>query len=226
MADVDTAVSAALKLIEPGRGDFLLESVEGGERRGRHSLIGLAPDLMFRAHGDKAEINRNWAADSDAFEPLDGNPLDALRALVAECSADIPDELPKALACLVGYFGYETIGLVEKIPRNDPSPIDVPDMLFARPTVLLVFDRLKDELFLVAPVWAGDSEDEARERLDEAERKLAQPLPAHRVMTSDLKMPEKLDPVLEPGRYADMVLKAKDYIEAGDIFQVVLIFIT
>ena len=112
IADTETPVAAALKLIEPGRGDYLLESVEGGATRGRHSLIGLAPDLVFRASGDRAEINRHWATDRDAFEPAGQPTLAALRALVAECRGDVPADLPRALACLVGYFGYETIGLV------------------------------------------------------------------------------------------------------------------
>lgn len=223
IADTESAVSAALKLIQPGRGDFLLESVEGGERRGRHSLIGLAPDLVFRGKGRSCEINRNWLTDREGFDALPNMPLDELRTLINECTADIPPELPKALACLVGYFGYETFGLVEKIPRADASPVDVPDILFVRPTVLLVFDRLKDELFLVAPVWKDDEEAVARERLDEVERKLGEPLPeSKRAASFGDVMPERLDPVLPPGRYRDMVLAAKEYIEAGDIFQVVL----
>src|SRR5262249_41854597 len=153
IADTDTPVSAALKLIEPGRGDFLLESVEGGETRGRHSLIGLAPDLVFRADGDRATINRQWAVDRAAFAPEAKGTLDAMRALVAACRMEVPPELPRALACLVGYFAYETIGLVERLPRPEADPLGLPDMIFVRPTVILVFDRLADELFLVAPVW-------------------------------------------------------------------------
>jgi anthranilate synthase component 1 len=113
IADTETPVSAALKLFVPERGDFILESVEGGETRGRHSLIGIAPDLVFRAAGDKAEINRHWMTDRDAFAPSPLRSLDALRALAADCRMDVPGDLPPALACLVGYFGYETIGLVE-----------------------------------------------------------------------------------------------------------------
>ena len=115
VADAETPVGAAAKLIEAERGDFLLESVEGGEIRGRYSLLGLAPDLVFRASGAKAEINRSWQVDRSTFEPSDKTALDALRDLVGECRIDVPDGLPPALACLVGYFGYETIGLVEKL---------------------------------------------------------------------------------------------------------------
>jgi anthranilate synthase component 1 len=156
IADTETPVSAAMKLIESERGDFILESVEGGSVRGRYSLIGLAPDLVFRATGRACEINRTWRTDRTAFEPLTADPLTGLRALVAECRAEVDPALPPALACLVGYFAYETIGLVEKLPRPADNGLGTPDMLFVRPTVVLVFDRLADVLYVVAPVWADD----------------------------------------------------------------------
>lgn len=106
VADTETPVAAALKLIEPGRGDFLLESVEGGSVRGRHSLIGLAPDLVFRATGPEAAINPHWLTDRETFAPCAEPALEALRSLVQSCRMDVPAELPRALACLVGYFSY------------------------------------------------------------------------------------------------------------------------
>jgi anthranilate synthase component I len=231
IADTDTPVSVALKTMEPGRGDFILESVEGGETRGRHSLVGLAPDLVFRAYGSNAEINADWTNDRAAFTASPLPALDALRALAGQCRMDVPDILPPALACLVGYFGYETIGLVEKLPRAQASELEVPDMLFVRPTVILVFDRLKDELFLVAPIWPDSGQNAesliaaANERLDLVERQIEKPLPP--ISDTDLERTPALDdlaltPVLADGEYRDMVLRAKDYIEAGDIFQVVL----
>jgi len=226
IADTDTPVSTALKLIEPGRGDFLLESVEGGAVRGRYSLIGVAPDLVFRAHGNAAEINPAWLTDRAAFAAVDGGALAALRALVGRCRMDVPEGLPPALACLVGYFGYETVGLVEKLPRPAENPIGVPDMLFVRPTLILVFDRLADELHLVAPVWPethGSPERkvaDAHERIEAAAARLAAPLP--RAATPPPAADFAVTPVLAPGRYAAMVERAKDYIAAGDIFQVVI----
>ncbi|MCH7862586.1 MAG: anthranilate synthase component I [Proteobacteria bacterium] len=226
IADTETPVAAALKLIEAGRGDFLLESVEGGATRGRYSLIGLAPDLVFRAHGHDAAINRHWASDRDAFVPCTAPTLEALRQLVAECRADVPEGLPSALACLVGYFGYETVGLVEALPQPAADPLGLPDMIFVRPTVILVFDRLADALYLVAPVWPGSGIDparavaEAQDRLDATAARLAStPLPAP--VRAELPEPA-YTPALPAGRYAEMVARAKDYIVAGDIFQVVL----
>jgi anthranilate synthase component 1 len=225
IADTGTPVGAAVKLIEEGRGDFLLESVEGGEVRGRYSLLGLDPDLVFRATGKTCEINRQWRSDRAAFAPLAGDSLSELRALVASCHIEVPPALPRALACLVGYFGYETIGLVEKLPRAPQSDLELPDMLFVRPTLILVFDRLGDELFCVAPVWPSASAPErtlaaAEERIDGALHSLAGPAPA---LPADATLREPtLTPTMPAEDYAAMVLRAKDYIEAGDIFQVVL----
>ncbi|MFV0644600.1 MAG: anthranilate synthase component I [Sphingomonadaceae bacterium] len=226
IADTCTPVGAALRLFEPERGDFLLESVEGGEVRGRYSLIGLNPDLVFRATGQQAEINPVWQQDRTAFTPCDGTSLDELRELVASCRIEVPPALPSALACLVGYFGYETVGLVEKLPRAPQSGLDMPDMLFVRPTIILVFDNLTDELFCVAPVWPDSDGDPAMmieragEQIDDTLRGLARPLPPEPQVKG---LPEMaLNPTMSGDEYAAMVTRAREYIEAGDIFQVVL----
>jgi anthranilate synthase component 1 len=226
IADSDTPVGAARRLIEPGRGDFLLESVEGGEVRGRYSLLGLDPDLVFRARGAVAEINRNWQLDREAFVPLTGNALGELRALSGACQiAPMPVGLPPALACLVGYQGYETIGLVETLPRAPDSPLALPDMLFVRPTVILVFDGLTNALFAIAPIWqAADPQAavvRAGERIDATLSQLRQPMPER----DAAPVPDSLldlAPVIASDDYKAMALRAKDYIVAGDIFQVVL----
>lgn len=227
IADTETPISAALKLIEPGRGDFLLESVEGGRSRGRYSLLGLAPDLVFRAHGDRAETNRCWATDRNAFEAEIQPTLIALRALVENCRIDVPVELPSALACLVGYFGYENVGLVERLPQPPLNPLALPDMMFVRPTLVLVFDRLADRLFVVAPVWPGGRVDFAVERIEAALAKLVAPAEAGAAESRAFASPTApasagATPNLALGRYAAMVARAKAYIAAGDIFQVVL----
>ncbi|WP_434781449.1 anthranilate synthase component I [Aurantiacibacter hainanensis] len=227
VADTETPIGAALKLIEPGRGDFLLESVEGGEIRGRYSLLGLDPDLMFRATGAAAEVNREWRHDREAFDPLDGDAMAELRALANACRIDMPEGLPPALACLVGYFGYETIGLVEDLPRAPQSELDLPDMLFARPALVLVFDGLTDALYAIAPLWAGTTDadadtriERAGERIDDVLRRLGGKVPE---TPCPADLPDAhLKAVTAPAEYERMVLRAKDYITAGDIFQVVL----
>ena len=226
MADIETPVGAALKLIEPERGDFLLESVEGGEVRGRYSLLGLDPDLVFRATGNRCEINRHWHSDRAAFEGLPGKSMAELRELVASCRiSDVPPELPRALACLVGYLGYETIGLVEDLPRAADSMLAVPDMLFVRPQLVLVFDGLSDELFCIAPLWTSQeipsrAVDRAGERIDAALRALSGGVPSGQPVVNVPAM----DPVptMAEADYHDMLIRAQEYIQAGDIFQVVL----
>jgi anthranilate synthase component 1 len=224
VADTETPVGAALKLIEAGRGDFLLESVEGGEVRGRYSLLGLDPDLVFRATGHACEVNRDWRRDREGFAALPGETLSELRALVEACRIEVPDDLPP-IACLVGYFGYETIGLVESLPRAPQSELALPDMLFVRPTTILVFDNLSDELFCIAPLWAdGAAPDRAieaaGERIDTALRALGGAVPANQ-RDSNFQ-PMALTPVMAASAYERMILAAKEYIAAGDIFQVVL----
>jgi anthranilate synthase component 1 len=230
IADSDTPVGAARRLIVPGRGDFLLESVEGGEVRGRYSLLGIDPDLVFRAKGAAAEINRDWRQDRGAFQPCAGDALAELRSLAAACRIDpMPEGLPPALACLVGYLGYETIGLVETLPRAPDSLLELPDMLFVRPTVVLVFDGLTNALFAIAPIWEASDPaaavNRAGERIDAALSQLAQAAPAadHPAAPAVLAdaLPD-LAPVIAAEDYKAMALKAKDYILAGDIFQVVL----
>ena len=224
VVDTLTPVGAALRLIEPERGDFLLESVEGGEVRGRYSLLGLDPDLVFVAQGKEASINARWRQDRAAFESRDGGALDELRALVARTRIDVSDALPPALAFLVGYFGYETIALAEDVPVAEAEGLGLPDMAFVRPTVLCVFDNLSDIMFCMAPVWPSANDDGAvaaaedgirttlarlSEREPRAEQAAGLPDPSFTAHT-------------DPARYGEMVEAAKDYIRAGDIFQVVL----
>jgi anthranilate synthase component 1 len=225
VADTETPVSAMLKLGLDGRGGFLLESVEGGAVRGRYSLLGLAPDLVWRAQGDSCEANPRFQDDPQAFAPCAGGTLAELRKLVAGIRMELPDALPSALSLLVGYMGYETAALVEKLPAPKADPLGVPDMLFMRPTLLLVFDRLKDELFIVAPAFPDGGSAEAQyraacERIETAAAKLARPVPVSRLAIGDVDVTPQ--PQTDPARYAAMVDRAKDYILAGDIFQVVL----
>src|SRR3546814_20618283 len=108
IADLETPVSAFLKLAEGKPNSFLFESVEGGSIIGRYSFLGMRPDLIWRCRGDRAEINRRARFDAASFEPLDGQVLQGLRALIEECRFELPGRLPPMASCLTGSMGYGT----------------------------------------------------------------------------------------------------------------------
>src|SRR5690606_13688887 len=152
VADLETPVSAMLKLAEGRPLSFLLESVEGGEVRGRYSIIGLEPDIVWRAFGDRAEINRSPRETPDTFEPEAAPTLVSLRALLERSRIETPPGLPPMAAGVFGYFGYDNVRLVERLPNVPPDRLDVPDAILVRPTVMVIFDAIKDEMTLVTPV--------------------------------------------------------------------------
>ncbi|KII18165.1 anthranilate synthase component I [Phaeobacter sp. S60] len=226
-ADLDTPVSLMLKLTGAQKDAFMLESVTGGEVRGRYSIIGMKPDLVWRCHGERAALNRSARFDADAFEPLDGNPLDCLRDLIAESKIDLPDDLPQAAAGLFGYLGYDMIRLVEHLPGVNPDPLGLPDALMLRPSVIAVLDGVKGEVTVVSPAWASDGQSakaayaQAAERVMDAVRDLERAMPAE---SRDLGDADEVAPPVSnftKDGYMAAVETAKDYIRAGDIFQVV-----
>jgi len=228
VADLETPVSAFLKVAGRRRLSFLLESVEGGATRGRYSVIGLDPDVVWRANGAMAEINRAARGDAHAFAPCAEPPLTALRAFIAESRIDIPHGLPPMAAGVFGYLGYDTVRLIEELAPPKPDPIGIPDAILVRPTVVVIFDSVKDTITVVTPVRpekavsAKTALVRATERLgavvDDLDRAL------DKEQGNGAAGPAIVEPRSNttPAEFARMVLKAKDYIAAGDIFQVVL----
>jgi anthranilate synthase component 1 len=234
VADLETPVSAFLKLSRDRAGDvFLLESVEGGAARGRYSMIGLDPDVIFRVQDGKAEINRDARRDRDAFVALDKKPLDALRDLLDESA--IPSAnggaagLPPMAAGVFGYLGYDMVREMERLASAKPDPIGTPDALLVRPTLMAVFDTVRDEIWLVTPVRpqegvaAKAAYEAALERLETAVAVLEGPL-RYEGQPQDALLLQTHPPVSNTteAQYVAMVEQAKSYIRAGDIFQVVL----
>ena len=228
IADLETPVSAYLKLAAGRPMSFLLESVEGGATRGRYSVIGLEPDLVWRASGERAEINRNPVAKPKAFKPDSTATLDSLRQLLAESRLELPNELPPMAAGVFGYMGYDTIRLVERLENINPDDLGLPDSILMRPTLIVIFDSVRDELSIVTPVRPdGKTPPDkaykaALKRLRWATEALEAPLPhPPAISTKKLAAPEPRSNT-KPSEYLKMVAKAKEYIAAGDIFQVVL----
>ncbi len=228
VADLETPVSAMLKLADGTPNSFLLESVEGGANRGRYSIIGLRPDLIWRCRGDAAEINRIADRDAHAFEPCEDGALASLRRIVDEARIELPEELPPMAAGLVGYLGYDTVALMEKVPSTRPDPIGLPDGLFVRPTIMAIFDLVKDVVIVVTPVrpqpdiTAQAAHELATGRLAAIVADFNRAIPRAGMPSApgaDMPSPVSNTP---PDAYKAMVKKAKEYIYAGDVFQVVL----
>jgi len=226
-ADLDTPVSLMLKLTGAARDAFMLESVTGGEVRGRYSIIGMKPDLIWQCHGHTSRINRAARFDSEAYEDQDGDPLSNLRALIAESRIDLPEDLPAASAGLFGYLGYDMIRLVEHLPDVPPDTLGLPDAVMQRPSVVAVLDGVKGEVIVVAPAWVSSGQSaraayaQAAERVMDAVRDLERALPQASRNLGEAH--EDAAPVSNFTRdgYKSAVEKAKAYIRAGDIFQVV-----
>ena len=225
VADLETPVSAMLKLADGRPYSILLESVEGGAVRGRYSIIAIKPDAVWRSRGNCAEINRRVRFDRHNFEPDSRPPLESLRAFHEESRIILPNELPPMAAGIFGQMAYDMVRQVENLPDNNPDHLNVPDAVFMRPTIIAIFDTIKDSVTLVTPVYphndlgSAKAYDLALERLSDAVADLSRGInPAPTRQSSPNPEPRSNMSVED---YHGMVNKAKEYILAGDIFQVV-----
>jgi anthranilate synthase component I len=228
VADLETPVSAFLKIAGARPLSFLLESVEGGEVRGRYSIIGFNPDIIFRVNGRRAEINRAPDDDAAAFAPANEPPLAVLRALIAESRIALPENLPPMAAGIFGYLGYDMVRLMEDLEKPAPDPIGIPDALLVRPTLVIAFDAVEDTITIVTPVRpqagmpAKAALAQAVDRLSGVVEALDRPLgkSANSANAGPLDVTPHSNTSAE--EFKRMVVRAKDYIAAGDVFQVVL----
>ncbi len=224
--DLETPVSAFLKVGHGRRYASLFESVEGGAVNGRYSFVTLSPDVVWRCRDGKAEIARGADVLSETFTPEDRPALESLRALIAATKFELPADLPPMAAGLFGVFGYDMVRLLEPLGPANPDPLDLSDAVMARPALVAIFDSVKHEIVLIAAAYPDTASDPAQAyaaaeaRLEDFEDRLRGPLPIQR----------EVEPVAAPDFHSDvdeaafgrMVARAKDYIVAGDIFQVVL----
>ena len=226
VADLDTPVGVFLKLAAGKPNSFLLESIEGGAARGRYSAVGLEPDLIWRCRDGRAELNRHALAAPHAFEPAGEDALESLRAAIAATQMTLPPGLPPIAVGLFGYLGYDMVRLMERLPATAPDVLGVPDAVLVRPTLVAVFDHVRDALSLFTTAWPQPGQDPqaawdaAQARLDEAEAALDRPLPRPAGPVSLPHLPEPSSNFTREGFIA-AVERAKEYIRAGDCFQVV-----
>lgn len=224
--DLETPVSAFLKLGRDRPYACLLESVEGGAVKGRYSILTLDPDVVWRCRGEQAELARGAGVAAGQFAPEALPTLQSLRALIAASRFDLPDDLPPMAAGLFGVFGYDMVRLLEPLGAANPDPLDLPDAVLTRPSLVAIFDSVRHEIVLVAAAYPDNTTDaeaawsEANARLEAFDAALHQPLPA-RTTPAPAPPPAFRSPIDEAA-FTAMVAAAKDYIAAGDIFQVVL----
>jgi anthranilate synthase component 1 len=224
VADLETPVSAMIKLGADLPYSCLLESVEGGNVRGRFSVIAIDPDLIWSCNQQQA-----WRAtpDSERLGDMDDDPFQSLRQLIDDSRVDVPEELPAMAAGVFGYFGYEMVHHMDNIPISNPALIDVDTSRLMRPTIVVIFDRLKDQMLVCTPIRKSDglspedAWDAAEKRLARTVDKLNTPLRAEEDLEVTGPLPEYQSNMDKPS-FMEMVKKAVEYIKAGDIFQVVL----
>ena len=231
VADLETPVSAFLKLADGRANAFLLESVEGGAFRGRYSFIGMRPDLIWRCAGNSAAIGTAGDDGTVAFRPCpiaaSAGALASLRHLVARCQVMLPADLPPMAVGLVGYLGYDMVRLMERLPDANADVLGIPDGVLLRPTIMAVFDSVADKVTVVTPVWpdtavpAAEAWSRALERLAGCVTEFDRPLAYRRAPLRERIPLGEPQSNLSRAAYHAIVAKAKDYILAGDIFQVV-----
>jgi anthranilate synthase component 1 len=229
IADLETPVSAFLKLHEAGNFGFLLESVHGGEARGRYSVLGFEPDLIFTAHGSNLSVNR-----CGVISETTGNPLDLLKTLADESALTLSEGLPPMVGGLFGFCGYEIVHFMEELPEMKPRAIDIPDAVFFRPSVMLIFDAVKDEIFIVCPIRpsglsheghqtaAQEAYDNAVDCIASVASRLNKQLMGHKAYDGEASGKVDFTPATTQTQFYEKIDRAKEHIAAGDIFQVVL----
>ena len=229
VADLDTPVSAMLRIGENEPYSFLLESVEGGESKGRYSILGLKPDLIWRCYGNKAEINYNPSKSLSEFSLDSKSTLKSIRSLLKSSKINLPEYLPPMASGLVGYLGFDTIKLVENIPSNNPATLNLPDGMFIRPKIMIIFDAVEDTMTIITPIYIKNDKINSYEKLykkscniiNDVVNLLKQPIENKDLKNSNIKKDIKIKSNFKKSEYLKIIKKAKEYIKAGDIFQVV-----
>ena len=221
-SDLETPVSIMLKLAGAKKNSFILESVTGGETRGRYSIIGMEPDLIWKCEGNHSF----HSSGKDEFTNIKGNPLTVFRNILEQSKINLPDDLPQASAGLFGYFGYDMVRHVEDLPNIKPDKIGLPDAMFIRPTIIAVLDGVKGEVILVSPVFCDTQTsckiayERAQSKISKAVFELKKQIITNRNLGKSGKI-EEPSSNLTKEEYKSAVKKAKAYIKQGDIFQVV-----
>ena len=217
MADMETPVTAFLK-IDTGKHSFLLESVEGGEKWGRYSFLGSNPSIIVKCKGNRVTVTRDTV--SETFESHD--PLSVIKELMSRYRPVQLPELPIFFGGAVGFLSYDMVRFFEDIGNRATDTLKIDDAVFMITDTLLIFDNLKHRIKVVSNAHIDGNADsaykEAVARIDAIIERLKAPLPP---MDSEGRGKAEITPEMTKEAYLEMVRKAKEYIKAGDIIQVV-----
>ncbi|MEO0562871.1 MAG: anthranilate synthase component I [Chloroflexota bacterium] len=223
LADLETPVSVFLKLSQAGHTAFMLESVTGGEQVGRYSFLGVNPRGTVIADGDEVHIT----LDGETITRLiaDGeDPLHVVKAHMGTENPVIPPGLPRFIGGAVGYISYDVVRYFERLPNTATKGVDVPDAAFMLPDDLVIFDHAKHQITVLSNVRKSDNPDgayaDAVDRIDALIETLGRPLPT--IPQAPHPLDEPLSSNMEREQYEQAVRDAKEYISAGDAFQIVL----
>ena len=225
LADLDTPLSLFRRL-DDGETSFLLESVQGGEKWARYSFMGTGARASFRARGGEIEWVEKGRSEKVRVE---GDPLEYLRAKLAECRHVQPEglALPRFIGGAVGMVAYDWVRFIEKLPDKNPDEIDLPDLAFVFPEIVVVFDNIKHTALIVRHVDLRDGGDpqkgyaDALKQIEATVEKLRAPLPPE-PRRQAVQEPMRVERNMSESDFHAIVERAKEYVRAGDVFQVVL----
>ena len=222
VADLETPVSAYMKIAKDRQCAFLLESVDQADTIGRYSFIGANPSIVFRSKGNQVRITRPGG--TETFESDDA--LDALRQLMSVYEPVSVEGLPAFHGGAVGYISYDQVRFFEKLPDKNPDPLNLPDMYYMITDTILIFDHVRNRLMIVSNAHVEGKTDEAYyeavRKIDALESELKRPLVVAHERLHSGELDREVRSNFTRETFCDAVRQAKEYICAGDIFQVVL----
>ena len=224
IADIETPISALLKISHNQKYSFLLESVQGGDQRGRFSLLGCDPDLIWKVRNNKArikKINKNLDIHIDTLDPIK-----SLKKLLifSKIKRDLKDP---PFPVMVGYLGYNMIKFMEEIKLQNNDEIKIPDAVMIRPKLVAVFDNIKDTINIMTSIYpnkkikAHEAYNKANLYLEKTIKKLNKDIKLDIISIKKNVKDIKFKSNYKKKEYFQIIKKAKSYIKKGDIFQVV-----
>lgn len=228
-ADIETPVSVALKLKDE-KYLSLFESVEQGRSRGRYSFLALCPSHIWRCVDGQPQVNSDPIVKPDDYINDGDDVFDSLRNFINDTKFKLPQELPHMSSGIFGYMGYDMVRYMEKLPDSNEDNIGIPKAVFIRPQIVIIFDSVKDEMIIAAPLFgingnANEVYEVAQNRIDSIIKKLVDSNLSKEYLKNTNCEGEskqlKVSSNVSREQYHEMVIKAKEYILAGDIFQVV-----